>query len=152
MGFRSEPQSKTEKRKDIMQEVSPEDLLKFGLIPEFIGRLPVITALNELDEETLIQILTGPKNAVMKQYARLLEKDGVELEVEDGALVEIAQEALKRKTGARALRAIIEQIMLEVMYEVPSQTDVKKVILRDGVLAEKRPPLMLTAEQIKTAS
>lgn len=152
MGFRSDPQSKEEKRKDIMQDVTPEDLMKFGLIPEFIGRLPVVTALNELDEEALIQILTGPKNAIMKQYARLLEKDGVELIAEDGALVEIAQEALKRKTGARALRAIIEQIMLEVMYEVPSKSDVKRVVLGEGVLTEKKIPLMLTAEQIKTAS
>lgn len=152
MGFRSEPQSKEEKKKDVLQAVTPEDLMKFGLIPEFIGRLPVITALNELDAEALIQILTGPKNAIMKQYARLLEKDGVELQVANEALHEIAEEAMRRKTGARALRAIIEQIMLEVMYEVPSQSDVKRVVLPPGVLTEKAEPIMMTAEQVKEAS
>ncbi len=152
MGFRAEPQSKQEKKKDVLQGVIPEDLMKFGLIPEFIGRLPVITALNELDEEALIQILTGPKNAIMKQYARLLEKDGVELQVANEALHEIAQEAMRRKTGARALRAIIEQVMLEVMYEVPSQSDIKRVVLPPGVLTKKVEPIMMTAEQIKEAS
>jgi ATP-dependent Clp protease ATP-binding subunit ClpX len=132
-----------------MREVTPEDLLKFGLIPEFIGRLPVLTALEELDEEALIQILTGPKNAIMKQYARLFELDGVELQVASEALTEIAQEAIKRKTGARALRAIIEQIMLEVMYEVPSKTDVKRVVIPPGVLSEKKAPVLLTAEMLR---
>lgn len=152
MGFRAEPQSKQEKKKDVLQAVTPEDLMKFGLIPEFIGRLPVVTALSELDEEALIQILTGPKNAIMKQYARLLEKDGVELQVANEALREIAQEAMRRKTGARALRAIIESMMLEVMYEVPSKTDVKRVVLPPGVLKEKVSPIMMTADQIKEAS
>jgi ATP-dependent Clp protease ATP-binding subunit ClpX len=149
MGFRSEPQSKQDRRRDVMREVTPEDLLKFGLIPEFIGRLPVLTALEELDEEALIQILTGPKNAIMKQYARLFELDGVELQVASEALTEIAQEAIKRKTGARALRAIIEQIMLEVMYEVPSKTDVKRVVIPPGVLSEKKAPVLLTAEMLR---
>lgn len=149
IGFRSEPQSKQDRRRDVMREVTPEDLLKFGLIPEFIGRLPVLTALEELDEEALIQILTGPKNAIMKQYARLFELDGVELQVASEALTEIAQEAIKRKTGARALRAIIEQIMLEVMYEVPSKTDVKRVVIPPGVLSEKKAPVLLTAEMLR---
>ncbi len=149
IGFRSEPQSKQDRRRDVMREVTPEDLLKFGLIPEFIGRLPVLTALEELDEEALIQILTGPRNAIMKQYARLFELDGVELQVASEALTEIAQEAIKRKTGARALRAIIEQIMLEVMYEVPSKTDVKRVVIPPGVLSEKKAPVLLTAEMLR---
>jgi len=152
MGFRSEPQSKQERKNDVLQNVNPEDLMKYGLIPEFIGRLPVITALDQLDEEALMQILTGPKNAIMKQYARFFELDGVELQVASGALREIAQEALKRKTGARALRAIIEQIMLEVMYEVPSKTDVKRVVIPPGVITDKIQPILMTAEQIKEAS
>lgn len=152
MGFRSEPQSKEERKKDTLRSVTPEDLLKFGLIPEFIGRLPVITALDQLDEEALIQILTGPKNAIMKQYARFFELDGVELQVASDALREIAGEALKRKTGARALRAIIEQIMLEVMYEVPSKSDIKRVVIPPGVISEKVPPILMTADMIREAS
>jgi ATP-dependent Clp protease ATP-binding subunit ClpX len=152
MGFRSDPQSKQERKKDTLQGVTPEDLMKFGLIPEFIGRLPVITALDQLDESALVQILTGPKNAIMKQYARFFELDGVELQVASEALHEIAEEALKRKTGARALRAIIEQIMLEVMYEVPSKTDIKRVVIPPGVLRDKVTPVLMTAEMIKEAS
>jgi ATP-dependent Clp protease ATP-binding subunit ClpX len=152
MGFRSDPQSKSERKKDTLREVNPEDLMKYGLIPEFIGRLPVITALDQLDEEALIQILTGPKNAIMKQYARFFELDGVELQVASEALREIAEEALKRKTGARALRAIIEQIMLEVMYEVPSKQDVKRVVIPPGVLHDKKQPILMTADMIKEAS
>lgn len=152
MGFRSEPQSKQERKNDVLREVNPEDLIKFGLIPEFIGRLPVITALDQLDEEALVQILTGPKNAIMKQYARFFELDGVELQVANEALREIAAEALKRKTGARALRAIIEQIMLEVMYEVPSKTDIKRVVIPPGVIESKAQPILMTADMIKEAS
>jgi ATP-dependent Clp protease ATP-binding subunit ClpX len=152
MGFRSEPQSKAERKKDILRSVHPEDLLKFGLIPEFIGRLPVITSLDELDEDTLVTILTEPKNAIIKQYSKFFELDGVELEVEPGALREIAQEALRRKTGARALRSIIEQIMLEVMYEVPSSDEVKKVIVPDGVISEGIKPTLLTEDEERVAS
>jgi ATP-dependent Clp protease ATP-binding subunit ClpX len=152
MGFRAEPQSKAERAKDILRAVNPEDLLKFGLIPEFIGRLPVITTLDELDEEALIRILTEPKNAIVKQYAKFFELDGVELVIEPGALQEIAQEALRRKTGARALRSIIEQTMLEVMYEVPSNDQIKRVVVPAGVLTQNRKPLLLTAEEIKQAS
>jgi len=152
MGFRAEQQSKSERTKDILRAVNPEDLLKFGLIPEFIGRLPVITTLDELDEAALVQILTGPKNAIMKQYQRFFQLDGVELEVEPDALEEIAQEALKRKTGARALRGIIEQVMLEVMYEVPSRPDVKRVVLPAGVLAKSVSPILMTDKMVKEAS
>jgi ATP-dependent Clp protease ATP-binding subunit ClpX len=152
MGFRADPQSKSDRTKDILRAVNPEDLLKFGLIPEFIGRLPVITTLDELDEEALIKILTEPKNAIIKQYTKFFELDGVELVMEPGALHEIAQESLRRKTGARALRSIIEQTMLEVMYEVPSNDQIKRVVVPAGVLSQNRRPLLLTAEEIKQAS
>jgi ATP-dependent Clp protease ATP-binding subunit ClpX len=151
MGFRSEPQSKSERRKDILQSVLPEDLLKYGLIPEFIGRFPVVTTLEQLDEDSLVKILTEPKNALLKQYAKLFELDGVELEVKEEALAEVAQEAIRRKTGARALRAIIEDIMLEVMYEVPSNEDIRKVIIPEGILKEKRHPILVT-DEMKHAS
>ncbi len=152
MGFRAEPTGKAERKKDVLRAVNPEDLLKFGLIPEFIGRLPVITSLDELDEEALVMILTEPKNAILKQYTKFFELDGVALEVEPGALHEIAKEALRRKTGARALRSIIEQLMLEVMYEVPSNDEVKKVLVPDGVISEGNKPLLLTDEEIRAAS
>ena len=152
MGFRAEQQSKADRTKDILRAVNPEDLLKFGLIPEFIGRLPVITTLDELDEEALIQILTGPKNAIMRQYQRFFQLDNVELEVDPEALQEIAAEALKRKTGARALRGILEQVMLEVMYEVPSRPDVKRVVLPAGILTKGAEPILMTDKMIKEAS
>lgn len=152
MGFRSSPETQMDKKKSVLKDTLPEDLLKFGLIPEFIGRLPVIATLDPLDEETLVQILTQPKNAVIKQYAKFFELDGVELIVEPHALQEIAQEALKRKTGARALRAIIEQVMMDVMYEVPSAEDVKRVILPAGVIEDKIPPILMTEAEIQKAS
>ena len=146
LGFRADPQSKQERQKDILRQVSPEDLLKFGLIPEFIGRLPVVTSLDELDAEALKLILTEPKNAILKQYRRFFELDGVELEVDPEALEEIAREALKRKTGARALRSILESVMLEVMYEVPSNDDVKKVFLPKGIITEGAKPILYTKD------
>jgi len=152
MGFRSDPQSKTERKKDILRDVNPEDLLKFGLIPEFIGRLPVLTALDQLDEEALVRILTEPRNAIVKQYAKFFELDGVSLEIQDGALIEIAKEALKRRTGARALRGILEHLMQEVMYEVPSNDEVRKVIIPDGVLESGEAPLLVTENGERIAS
>lgn len=152
MGFRSSPETQVDKKKSVLKDTLPEDLLKFGLIPEFIGRLPVIATLDPLDEDTLVQILTQPKNAILKQYAKFFELDGVELIVEPHALREIAQEALKRKTGARALRAIIEQVMMDVMYEVPSAEDVKRVILPSGVIEHKIPPILMTEAEIQKAS
>ena len=152
VGFRGEKIARSQRDKDILVKVEPQDLLKFGLIPEFVGRLPVITALGELDEESLIDILTKPKNAIMKQYQRFFELDGVDLQVDKDALVEIAHEAIKRKTGARALRAIIEQVILEVMYEVPSKPDVKRVVIPAGVITEKRKPVLMTAQMIREAS
>lgn len=120
--------------------VQPEDLLKFGLIPEFVGRLPVISSLEPLDEPALVRILSEPKNALVKQYQKLLEMDNVKLEFEPGALEEIAREAIKRNTGARGLRAIIEGIMLEVMYEVPSRDDVNSCVITEKVVREKMAP------------
>jgi len=120
--------------------VQPEDLLKFGLIPEFVGRLPVISSLEPLDEAALVRILSEPKNALVKQYQKLLEMDNVKLEFEPGALEEIAREAIKRNTGARGLRAIIEGIMLEVMYEVPSRDDVNSCVITEKVVRDKMAP------------
>lgn len=153
MGFRSTPETKEDKKnKHVLRHVLPEDLLKFGLIPEFIGRLPVISTLDSLDEETLVRILCEPRNAIIKQYAKFFEMDGVELIVEDAALGEIAREALKRKTGARALRAIIENVMMDVMYEVPSNIDVKRVVLPAGLIEGGRHPILMTEEMIRQAS
>ena len=152
IGFNSTPEKANERQQDVLHELMPTDLLQFGLIPEFIGRLPVIATLDQLDEEALVRILSEPRNALMKQYAKFFEMDGVTLIVEDGALDEVAREALKRKTGARALRGIIEQVMMEVMYEVPSSPDVKQVILPRGVIDEGRRPLLLTEEDLAQAS
>ena len=152
MGFNSTPETKVDKDKDVLHELMPSDLLQFGLIPEFIGRLPVIATLGQLDQEALVRILSEPRNALMKQYAKFFELDGVDLVVEPGALDEVAREALKRKTGARALRGIIEEVMMDVMYEVPSAPDVRRVILPRGVIDEKRRPLLLTEEDLAKAS
>jgi ATP-dependent Clp protease ATP-binding subunit ClpX len=152
MGFRANPEAGADRKKSVLKDILPEDLLKFGLIPEFIGRLPVIATLDTLDEETLVRILCEPRNAILKQYAKFFELDGVDLVVEPAALHEIAREALKRKTGARALRAIIEQVMLDIMYEVPSTTDVKRVILPAGVIEGGKSPIMLTEEDLRQAS
>jgi ATP-dependent Clp protease ATP-binding subunit ClpX len=139
-----------EKEKDIgkiLQHILPEDLLKFGLIPEFVGRLPVIVTLDALDEEALVRILTEPRNALVKQYQKLFEMDGLELEFKEDAIRAIAQEALKRKTGARGLRAIIEDIMLGVMFEVPARKDVTKCVVTKEVVLNREEPLLVTAER-----
>ncbi|WP_407272644.1 ATP-dependent protease ATP-binding subunit ClpX [Radiobacillus sp. PE A8.2] len=136
---------------ELLGKVLPEDLLRFGLIPEFIGRLPVIGSLEPLDEAALVEILTKPKNALVKQYEKLFQMDDVELEFEEEALVEIAKKAIERKTGARGLRSIIESIMLEVMFELPSRDDISKcVITKDTVILEDgRPKLVLTDGTVK---
>lgn len=132
--------TKLDSSKSYMQQVTPEDLLKFGLIPEFIGRLPVMASLEELTEADLINILTQPKNALVKQYQRLLELEDVELEFEDGALEEIAKRAIERETGARGLRSIIEAVMLDVMFEVPNRDDIKKIVItRENVIGDSEP-------------
>ncbi|WP_166240387.1 ATP-dependent protease ATP-binding subunit ClpX [Paenibacillus turpanensis] len=142
IGFNSEGNKNDLKPGEFLSLALPEDLLKFGLIPEFVGRLPVITTLEPLDEEALIRILSEPKNALVKQYQKLLELDSVSLEFEKEALEAIAKEAIKRNTGARGLRAIIESIMLDVMYEVPSRTDVATCVISKETVMQKVIPEM----------
>ncbi|GIN38680.1 MULTISPECIES: ATP-dependent protease ATP-binding subunit ClpX [Heyndrickxia] len=159
IGFGGENKSADIEDKKLLSKVLPEDLLKFGLIPEFIGRLPIIASLEPLDEEALIEILTKPKNALVKQYRKMLELDDVELEFEDSALKEIAARAIERKTGARGLRSIIESIMLDVMFDLPSRSDIKKcIVTKEAVLNSEPPKLILEDgtvvegnEQTKTA-
>ena len=131
-------------KKDIFGDVMPEDLLKFGMIPEFIGRLPIITSVENLDRPALMQILTEPKNALVKQYQKLFELDGVELEVSQEALEAVADQAIKRGTGARGLRAIMEETLLSVMYEVPSKPEVAKVIITPQVVSKEEAPQLVT--------
>ena len=144
MGFGAEVRSiKEEDLGQLLCKVQPADLLKFGLIPEFVGRMPVIATLGELDEEALIQILREPKNALIKQYQRLFEMENVQLKLTDSALVAIAKEALERKTGARGLRSILENAMLDVMYDIPSQDGVKEVVLNEDVITKGVKPIIL---------
>lgn len=145
IGFGAGSKTQELKRDDALKHVLPEDLLKFGLIPEFIGRLPVITTLNQLDEDALVDILTKPKNALVKQYQKLLELDEVELEFTKDALRSISKLAIERKTGARGLRSIIEGMMLDVMYELPSRDDIDKcIITKETVEGKERPTLILS--------
>ncbi|MNT28493.1 ATP-dependent Clp protease ATP-binding subunit ClpX [compost metagenome] len=145
IGFNAEVRSKDLGKKvgEALREVEPEDLVKFGLIPEFVGRLPVIATLDELDEPALMQILTEPKNALTKQYAKLFEMEGVDLEFRPDALKAVAHRALERKTGARGLRSILEGILLDTMYEIPSQTDVSKVVIDESVIEGSSKPLLI---------
>ena len=144
VGFNATLQSEAEKnRRDIFSDVMPEDLLKFGMIPEFIGRLPVITSVENLDKPALMQILTEPKNALVKQYQRLFDIDDVELEITPDALDAIAELALKRGTGARGLRAILESVLLGVMYDVPSRADIAKVILTHECISDGGAPTLI---------
>ncbi|MDQ3900989.1 MAG: ATP-dependent Clp protease ATP-binding subunit ClpX, partial [Actinomycetota bacterium] len=137
LGFGAELRSKTEiDTSDVFADVMPEDLIKFGLIPEFIGRLPVIASVTNLDKNSLVQILTEPRNALSKQYCRLFEMDGVELEFTSTALEAIADQAILRGTGARGLRAIMEEVLLPVMYDIPSRTDVAKVVITEQTVRE----------------
>jgi len=142
IGFGTTDQ-KVEGEGSLLAQLIPEDLLKFGLIPEFIGRLPVLASLEQLDVDALVQILTEPKNALAKQYQKMLELDNVELEFEEEALVEIAKLAIERKTGARGLRSIIESTMLDVMFELPSREDIKKCIITAETITEKAQPKLL---------
>ncbi|WP_240554035.1 ATP-dependent Clp protease ATP-binding subunit ClpX, partial [Streptomyces niveiscabiei] len=144
IGFGATIRSKRElQSKDQFEEVMPEDLVKFGMIPEFIGRLPVITSVHNLDREALLQILIEPRNALVKQYQRLFELDGVELDFEREALEAIADQAILRQTGARGLRAIMEEVLQGVMYEVPSRKDVARVVITaDVVLSNVNPTLI----------
>lgn len=150
MGFGAEISGKQERKVgELLKEALPQDLLKFGLIPEFVGRIPVLATLDSLDEGALIRILTEPKNALIKQYQKLFEMDGAALEITEDALQVVAKEAIKRNTGARGLRAILEGIMLDVMYDIPSRQDVQKVIVTREVVVNKEKPMIVTAEPRK---
>jgi ATP-dependent Clp protease ATP-binding subunit ClpX len=152
MGFGADIRRKDERgMTDLLEEVQTEDLLKFGLIPEFVGRLPVIATLQELDESALVRILREPKNALTRQYQKLFEMEGVHLRFTDGALGAIAREALKRKSGARGLRAIMENIMLDVMYDIPSQPNIKEVLISEEVVTNREHPIVLYQKAAETA-
>lgn len=152
IGFNSDTTSGQQemKKDEYLKQVLPEDLLKYGLIPEFVGRLPVTTTLESLDENALIRILTEPKNALVKQFQKLLEIDDVELEFEPGALKAIATEAIKRNTGARGLRSIIESILLDVMFELPSRDDVEKCMITEETVMKKIEPQLKLKEDKKS--
>ncbi|MBQ3287017.1 MAG: ATP-dependent Clp protease ATP-binding subunit ClpX [Firmicutes bacterium] len=154
MGFGADIMAKVdEKSPEMLKHVLPEDLLKFGLIPEFVGRLPIIVTLDPLDEEALVRILTEPKNALIKQYQALFAMDGTELEFKDDAVRAIAKEALERKTGARGLRAILETLLLNTMFETPARDDVYKCVVTREVVEKKEQPLLLTQKpEAKKAS
>ncbi|MDO9623878.1 MAG: ATP-dependent Clp protease ATP-binding subunit ClpX [Pseudomonas sp.] len=145
IGFNAEVRSKDLGKKigESLRAVEPDDLVKFGLIPEFVGRLPVIATLDELDEAALMQILTEPKNALTKQYAKLFEMEGVDLEFRPDALLSVARKALERKTGARGLRSILEGILLDTMFEIPSQSEVSKVVIDESVVDGTSKPLLI---------
>lgn len=153
MGFGAEVKSKT--RKDVgetLKSILPEDILKFGMIPEFVGRLPIVVTLGSLDRSALIKILSEPKNALVKQYKKLFEMDGVELDFEEASLEAIADEALKRKTGARGLRSIMEDLMLEVMYDIPSMENVGKCLVTYDTVVNKQPPKLVIGEGVKKST
>jgi ATP-dependent Clp protease ATP-binding subunit ClpX len=153
IGFGAEVKNK-DNRKDIgevLRSVEPEDLIKYGLIPEFVGRLPVVATLDELDEAALIQILTEPKNALLKQYQRMFSMEGVELEVRTEALKAVATKALARRTGARGLRSILEHVLLEIMYDLPSLNNVEKVVVDEGMIKGDAQPILLYSDQPKVA-
>lgn len=150
MGFGADIRSKEEKDiGEILKGIMPEDLLKYGLIPEFVGRLPIVVTLGALDKQALINILTEPKNALVKQYEKLFELDNVKLEFNDGALSLIADEALKRKTGARGLRSILEEMMLNVMYDIPSQENIEKCTITEDTVMRLKPPELTYCEGVR---
>ncbi|HEX5463687.1 MAG TPA: ATP-dependent Clp protease ATP-binding subunit ClpX [Burkholderiales bacterium] len=153
IGFGAEVRSKSNRRGigRVLRDVQPEDLIKYGLIPEFVGRLPVVATLEELDEHALIQILTEPKNALLKQYQKMFSMEGVELELRDAALLAISRRALERKTGARGLRSILEQTLLDTMFDLPSMENVVKVVVDEGAIAGESQPILIYADQPKVA-
>ena len=146
LGFIGNVEKPKDKTADIIKEVQPQDLIKFGLIPEFVGRIPITVGLSPLDENALVNILTKPKNALVKQYKKLIGLDNVELEITDDAVLAIAKKAIALKTGARGLRTIFENLMIETMYDLPSQTDIKKVIVDEGVVSGTSKPVLIKKE------
>ncbi len=152
LGFNADVKSRNDMRLgDLLKQVQPGDLLKFGLIPEFIGRLPVIATLNELTEEALVDILTKPRNSLVKQYQKLFEMDEVRLKFTKGALKSVAKKAIARESGARGLRAILEDSMMDLMYDIPGKTEVKEVVVSEEVIEKKELPLMVYAEKAEPA-
>jgi ATP-dependent Clp protease ATP-binding subunit ClpX len=152
MGFGADIRAKGERKLgELLAQVQPEDLLKYGLIPEFVGRLPVVATLEELDEAALIRVLTEPRNALIKQYEKLMSFEKVKLRFTDGAIAAVARKALAQKTGARGLRAILEEVMLDVMYEVPSQKQIKEVVITEEVIAGKSQPIRIYEQGVKFA-
>ena len=145
IGFSAEVKSKQDKKStsEVIRAVEPEDLIKYGLIPEFVGRLPVTATLDELQEDQLVQILVEPKNALTKQYARLFEMEGCEIEFREDALLAVARKSMERKTGARGLRSILENVLLDTMYDLPSMENVAKVVIDEGVIEGESKPLMI---------
>ncbi len=147
MGFGAKVQApQNEEVGEMLKQILPQDLLHFGLIPEFVGRVPVVVTLDALDEEALVKILTVPKNALVRQYSTLLAMDGVDLEFKEGAVRAIAKEALRRKTGARGLRAIVENMMTDIMYEIPSRNDITRVIITEDTVVKNEPPMVVTVD------
>jgi ATP-dependent Clp protease ATP-binding subunit ClpX len=152
IGFGADVQSRSDRKiGELLREIQPEDLLKFGMIPEFVGRLPVIATLDELDEAALVNILTGPKNALVKQYQKLFELEDVRLRFTDGALRAVSRQALARKSGARGLRAILESAMLEVMYDIPSRDDVVECVVNEEVIEQGAEPLLVYKREAESA-
>ena len=153
IGFGADIKGKEEKQiGDVLKEVQPEDMLKFGLIPEFIGRLPVIATLHELDARTLVEILKKPKNALIKQYKKLFAMENVKLNFTEGALSAVAKEALKRKSGARGLQSILENIMLDIMYEIPSKGNVRECLINDEVISKGEGPILVYEKEAEAAT
>jgi ATP-dependent Clp protease ATP-binding subunit ClpX len=152
IGFGADIRQKDEKKiGEILKEIQPEDLLKYGLIPEFVGRLPVIATLDELSEEALVDIMVKPKNALVKQYNKIFEFEDVKLKFQQDALWAVAKEAINRKSGARALRAILEDAMLDIMYDIPSQANIKECIISEEVILKREKPLILYESKTKSA-
>jgi len=152
LGFGADIKSKDELRLgELLEAVQPEDLLKFGLIPEFIGRLPVLATLHELTEDALIDILTKPKNSLVKQFQKLFEMDGVKCKFTKGALQAVARKALERESGARGLRAVLEEAMLDIMYEVPSKANIKEVVVNEEVVVKGDSPLIVYEKEAEVS-
>lgn len=143
--------SRAQAKAELLAKVQPEDLLQFGLIPEFIGRLPLIASLQDLDERALVRILLEPKNALTKQYKKLFELENVQLRFADGSLEAVAREAIARKSGARGLRAILENIMLDVMYEIPTEPNIKEVVVSEDAVAKGEKPLVVYHSKAESA-
>jgi len=148
IGFNSDIRSAKEDPKELLKQIQPEDLIKYGLIPEFVGRLPVVVSLEELDSKALVRIINEPKNALLKQYKKLFSMDNVELEIEDDAMISIAEKAIARKTGARGLRSIMENLMTDIMFEIPSRDDIRKcIITKSAVDGNSSPELVLEGDE-----